>query len=147
MKTPREILFDRHRYVEPKLDRIWTRIAARPAVAPYQQPIEMESPVGLDRRASRVVFVFWRELIWPCRRVWAGLACVWAFIIVLNVANREAGPQPTGRTTPPSREEMQALAEQRRMLAQLIDTPRESDKRDTRSPGPRSERALRTSAA
>jgi len=140
MKKPREVLFEKHRSIEPKLESLW-RSKLAPSVAAV-----------CDRRGSREVGahrvplqLLWRELIWPCRRVWAGLACVWAFIIVLNVANREAGPQPTGRTTPPSREEMQALAEQRRMLAQLMETPQEVDKRDVKWTGPRSERTLKVS--
>jgi hypothetical protein len=57
MKTPKEVLLARHRDIEPKLDQIWSRIAARPAVAPYQ--------------------LLWRELFWPCRALggWRARGC------------------------------------------------------------------------
>jgi len=128
MKTPREVLLSRHRDAEPKLDRMWSGIAARPAVAPYQ--------------------LLWRELIWPCRRIWAGLACAWVVIVVLNLSSFEPAPHVAGMSAPQSREEIQALIEQRRMLAQLIEPmPSPSDKRKSNPPGPRSEMALKASAA
>jgi hypothetical protein len=131
MKTPREVLLSRHRDIEPKLERMWTRITARPAVAPYQ-----------------LFVTFWRELIWPCRRIWAGLACTWVLIIAAHLASSQPSTQVAGKTTPPSREEMQALAEQRRMLAQLIgEEPKPTNKRQLASPGQHSEGARRISVA
>ena len=53
MKTPREILFHRHRSVEPKLDAI--RQEAVAAVT--------------DRRYNGEI-IFWRELILPRPRAW-----------------------------------------------------------------------------
>src|SRR6266498_4238015 len=32
---------------------------------------------------------WWRELLWPCPQAWAGLAAVWAVVLVLNLASRE----------------------------------------------------------
>ena len=111
MKTPREVLLSRHRDIGPKLERMWPSVAA-----------------VCDRRGSREVGahraplqLLWRELIWPCWRVWAGLACAWALIAVLNLASREPTTQVASKAQPPSRAEMQALIEQRRMLAQLIE--------------------------
>ena len=136
MKTPREVLLSRHRHVEPKLDEMRSSIAARPAVAPYQR-----LPVGLDRRASRVVFILWRELIWPCWRVWAGLACAWALIIALNLAAYEPATRVAGKTAPLSREELRALSEQRLLLAELIEPmPETAETPQSKPPGPRSER-------
>jgi hypothetical protein len=116
MKTPREVLLSQHRHVEPKLNRIW-----HAELAP--------------RLSGNVV---WRELIWPCRRVWVGLACAWALIIALHVASSEPAPQITGKPAPRSRDEMQALVEQRRMLAQMIETPPAANHKPNPS-GPRSE--------
>ena len=123
MKTPREVLLSQHRHVEPKLNRMWAA-----ALAP--------------RLAGNVV---WHELILPCRRIWAGLACAWVVILAAHFAFSEPAAKVAGKTSPPSREEVQALAEQRQMLAQMIEAPREADKRNTKPPGPRSEKALRTS--
>ncbi len=138
MKTPREILLSRHREVEPKLERMWTSVAA---VCDRREPHE----VGAHRAPLRLL---WRELIWPCRRIWAGLACAWALIAVLNLASREPAPQVASKTEPLSREQMQALIEQRRMLAQLIEpTPAPSNKHDPAFSGPRSENDAKTLAA
>jgi hypothetical protein len=85
--------------------------------------------------------LFWRELIWPYRRIWAGLACAWALIIALNVASYEPAPQVARKTEPPSCEEMRALVEQRQMLAQLIGPwPEPAERQKSVSPGPRSDR-------
>ena len=135
MKTPREVLLGRHRNVEPKLDEMWSSVAA-----------------VCDRGGSREIGahraplpLLWRELIWPCRRVWAGLACAWTLIIVVHVASSEPTTRDTGKTPPQSREEMQALAEQRRMLAQLIEpTAEPSEKHKSELPGPRSEQVSQT---
>ena len=138
MKTPREVLLARHRGIEPKLEQMWPSVAAI-----------------CDRRGSREVGahraplqLLWRELIWPCRRVWAGLACAWTLIIVVHVASSEPTTRDTGKSEPPSREEMQALVEQRRMLAQLIEpSPEPVDKHKSIPPGPRSESQLNTLTA
>jgi hypothetical protein len=130
MKTPREILFSRHRNVEPELDRMWARITARPAVAPYRLPPTL-----------------WRELFWPCRRIWTGLACAWVLIIAAHIASSEPVTREAGKTATPSRDEMQALVEQRRMLAQLIGPlPDAAVHRRTAVPGPRSEATGRVEA-
>ena len=90
----------------------------------------------------------WRELVWPSRRIWAGLACAWLLIIGMNVASTEPATRIASKATPPSHDEMQALIEQRRMLAQLTDWPTEpANTRKPNPPGPRSDRTTRISAA
>jgi hypothetical protein len=126
MKTPREILLSQHRHVEPKLNRIW-----HAAVTP--------------RLAGNVM---WRELIWPCRRIWLALACAWVLIVVLNLMSTEPAPRVAGTSRRPTREELQALAEQRRMLAQLIGTlPEPVRQRKSSVPQPRSERSVERAMA
>ena len=135
MKTPREVLLARHRGIEPKLEQMWPFVAA---VCDRRGSCE----VGAHRAPLQLL---WRELIWPCRRVWAGLACAWTLIIVVHVASSEPTTRDTGKTPPQSREEMQALAEQRRMLAQLIEpTAEPSEKHKSELPGPRSEQVSQT---
>ena len=135
MKTPREVLLSQHRKVEPKLDEMWSSVAA---VCDRRGPRE----VGAHRAPLQLL---WRELIWQCRRVWAGLACAWALIIVLHVASSEPATLVASKSAPRSREEMQALAEQRRMLAQLIEpTAEPSEKHKSELPGPRSEQVSQT---
>jgi len=89
----------------------------------------------------------WCELVLPSRRIWAGLACAWVAIVVLNVASSEPSSKVANKIVPLSQEEAQALMEQRRMLAQLIGPlPEPAYTRKRTSPGPRSERAAQTSA-
>ena len=124
MKTPREVLLSRHRNVEPKLNRIWYDVLK-------------------PRLRGNVV---WRELIWPCRRVLGGLACAWALIIALHLASSEPAIRDAGKAAPQSRDEMLALAEQRQMLAQMIAPPL-AENRKLNPSGPRSQRALKITAA
>jgi hypothetical protein len=90
----------------------------------------------------------WRELILPSRRIWAGLACAWVVIVVLNLAFSGTAMELASNARPPSHEEVRALVEQRRMLAQLIgplSQPANTPKRT--SPGPHTQRTSPVSAA
>ena len=103
--------------------------------------------------AGRTVFLaagwtLWRELVLPSRRIWVGIACAWVLIAVLNLASSEPTTKVASQPKPRSGEELSALIEQRRMFAQLIgplSEPAYIQKRA--SPGPRSDRAVPTSAA
>jgi len=137
MKTPREVLLKKHEAVEGKLDQMW-RATLRRGLGGRADATERIPPIAK----------LWRELIWPCRRVWAGLACAWVLIAVLNLASAEPEPRSFGKTAPPSHEEIRALVEQRRMLAQLIgEEPKPTEKQRTDSSGPRSERMSKLVAA
>ena len=72
MKTPREILFARHRSVEPKLDTI--RQEAVAAAGDRRAPGTKLS-AGTDRCYHEGIS-FWRELFLTKPRAWAGLAAV-----------------------------------------------------------------------
>lgn len=140
MKTPREILLKRYQSAEPKLDRMWAENLApelRSEAAPAGKTVFLA-----------VCWTLWRELVLPSRRIWAGLACAWLFIAVLNLAFSEPATKVVNQSKPPSGEELRALIEQRRMLAQLIgplSEPAYTLKRT--APGPRSDRVAQTSAA
>ena len=62
----------------------------------------------------------WRELIWPCRRTWAGLAAAWLGIAVFNLSHPDHREIVTGKSTTPPGEMRLALQEQRRILAEII---------------------------
>jgi hypothetical protein len=90
----------------------------------------------------------WRELIWPCRRIWVGLACSWLLIIGLNMASSEPSRRVVSQEETSSGEEIRALIEQRRMLAQMIGPIAEpAADRKSNPTGPRSDRTSRISAA
>lgn len=140
MRTPREILLRRHKAVEPRLGRMWSE-----ALAPI---LTKEGDAVRPNVLIAIGWKMWRELILPSRRIWAGLACAWVAIAVVNLASSKAPTKVVIQTKPPSHEEMRALTEQRRMLAQLIGPPSEPANAHKRtSPGPRSERTVQISTA
>ena len=146
MKTPREILLKLHRSTEPKLDRLWDESLA----SELQRGRAHTREASTDRQNLLLAagWKLWRELVLPSRRIWAGLACAWVVIAVLNLVSSEPVTAVVSQSKPPSHEEMRALIEQRRMLAQLIgpiSEPAYTQKRS--SPGPHSERAAQTAAA
>jgi len=139
MKTLREILWNRHRSVEPKLDRMWVKTLA-PSLRGEETPAGANPLIAFG-------WTLWRELVWPSRKIWAGLACAWVVILTLNMVSSEPTTRVASKVEPRSRDEMQALTEQRRMLAQLLDLQAETSRtRKSRPPGPRSDRAAGISA-
>ena len=118
MKTPRDILFAHHRHAEPKLDAIRRKAlatlpASGSAVAP--QPGRSE---GLLLWA--VLRKAWRELVWPSRRAWAGMAALWLAMLAANLELKSTFPAEPAVRSAPFREVMQSFEEQRRLLAELL---------------------------
>jgi len=150
MKAPREILLRRHRAVEPRLDRLWDESLAPTVAAVYDRRESGQArEIGARRAPIQVVaWMLWRSLILPSRRMWAGLACAWVVIAVLNLVSSGPTTEVVSQTNPPSGEDLRALVEQRQMLAQLIgplSEPANAQKRS--SPGPHSESAAQTAVA
>ena len=69
---------------------------------------------------QNVFFNCWLELIWPCRRFWAGLAAVWIALFIFNVSQRDKLELAARRLPPPSPEAIMAWRQQERLLAELI---------------------------
>src|SRR5947209_2974627 len=108
MKTPREILLSRHRRTEPKLDAIRKRVLA-----------EHDEPSEARLSLSFIVMELWRELIRPCRQVWGGLAAVWVAIAVFNFATTAPTAVASAKAPARNREVRMAVAERKRLIAQL----------------------------
>jgi hypothetical protein len=102
MKTPREILFEKHRAAGQKLDAI-------------RESIVSECGRPRPQQATNVFRVLWQELVWPCRRIWVGLSVVWVGIIALWLTEPGTAVRETVRVAP----QMAAavIVEQRRELA------------------------------
>ena len=109
MKTPRDILFNRHQSADAKLDQIRHEVVSR-LVNPIE-PQKSSLPV-------LVLLRLWQELVWPCRRTWAALAAVWVLMLGVNVSLRDPG-QLALATASPARGMMMALQQQERLLAEL----------------------------
>jgi hypothetical protein len=137
MKTPREILLDRHRSAGPKLDAVREAALAAAFSGTEQnanQPGEIRAPFAI-----RFTQVLWRELIFPCRRIWAGLAAVWLVILVLNMPAGEKHAQLATISSPPDKQVLAVLREQKEMLAQLVEPMIPSPAIRPKTPGPRGE--------
>ena len=114
MKTPRELLLDRHRAVEPKLDQIRAGVVAN--------ELEFASPPEPRRRhwLPEATAIVWQELILPSRRLWAGLAAAWVLILAINLAGR--GTLLPARPSSAGPGVLQVVAEEKRVLAELLQT-------------------------
>jgi hypothetical protein len=102
MKTPREFLLGRHQTAASKLDAMRHEVISR-----------LSSP-GIFAK-------LWLELIWPCRRIWTGLAAVWGLVLLVNFCQTFGDTSPTRlASSPPTAEMILALQKQEKMLNELL---------------------------
>jgi hypothetical protein len=71
----------------------------------------------------KIAITVWRELIWPARRIWAGLATAWMLILIANLNFRAGTPRITATTSPHSADFIMALREQEQVMAELTERP------------------------
>jgi len=109
MKTPRDILFNRHKSADAKLDQIRHEVVSK-LVSPI---VPQKSSLPL-----RALLKLWHELIWPCRRTWATLAAAWLLMLGVNVSLSDPGQIALANPSP-SRGMMMAWQQQERLLAEL----------------------------
>ena len=137
MKTPRDILLAKHHAAAPKLDAIRREIVN-----------------SQFRRRSFAAFVLdfpsllWRELILPSRRIWAGLAAIWLFLLVANFSMRDRSPMALANARP-SPQMMLAFRQQQQLMSELLspgDVP-VAEPRKPYAPRPNSQRDPETITA
>jgi hypothetical protein len=137
MKTPRQVILDRHQSAEAKLEVIRAEdlaACARAAAAPAARP-----SVGAWGAAAALRRC-WQESFRPWRWAWAGMAAIWLVLWAVNVTTREA-PRMARRQTPRPNPGLQAaLREQRELMSRLFDPVDASPASQPAPPGPRSER-------
>lgn len=135
MKTPREILLEHHRPADAKLSQIRRDVI-----------VQMETPATqrFDWLPLRALLTLWHELIWPARRIWAGLAAAWILIVAVNMQVAGTSAVASRQFTPPSPATLMALREQERQLIELTEArePSEADRPKPSPPRPRSEARL-----
>ena len=134
MKTPREILSGQHRLAESKLDAIRSEVVA--------QCREGRRVVVAKSVLTYLPVLLWRELIFPSRRTWAGIAAAWALILVVNFSLRDPGQGGAAKVTAP---EMMSFQEQQKLVNELLAdrfVPVDFDRQKTFTPRPRSERVV-----
>ncbi len=91
-----------------------------------------------------VLRLLWRELIFPCRRTWAGLAAVWMALFIFNVSQRDPSELAARKLPPPSPEAIMAWRQQEKLLAELIGSPGtagDAERQKIFLPKPRTENA------
>lgn len=99
MKTPGELLLNRHREHEPKLDAIRREVVKG-----------LGREVSADPAEPGALTVLWQELFVACRWWWRGLAAAWCVIllaVVLGGAGEQAGQATQMATAEPMIEAMQ----------------------------------------
>jgi hypothetical protein len=108
MKTPRDILFARHQAAKPRLDAVRRNVLN----------VEFQE----ERRAvdtATLPMLIWRELIFPCRRIWAGLTAVWILIFIVNFSQRDGSQAVIAKSSPPP-EMMMTFRDQQKWLDELL---------------------------
>ena len=137
-KTPREILFERHRNAEGRLDAIRERVLVQELAASDATTARGTQDAVLVRLPVRI----WKELFWSCRRVWAGLAAAWLVIIAVNFQSLEEPANIQSGSSNASPAFWTFLLEQKQLLAELGDIapPAESPPKPAPAPRPRSDR-------
>lgn len=107
MKTPREIVLNRHQSAETRLDQIRRDVVAD---LRHEKAASCESPFLVAAGLK-----FWRELILPARRTWAGIAAVWVVIGVINLTQGDR-PPTIARSSTATPEGLRMAREQRQEL-------------------------------
>jgi hypothetical protein len=136
MKTPRDILFARHQAIVPELDAVRCEVMAG---LNHQDTKAQSWATNLVSWCLGVPNKLWLELVWPCRRIWTGLAAVWILIFVFNFSQRDSSEFMAQKT--PSPEIILTFRQQERLLAELMgpDELRAAEPPKIFSPKPRTE--------
>ena len=117
MKSPREILLERHRSAVPALDEI-----RRSVMTPTLPQRIAACGAANPKPRTNLLATLWQELFVCVRPVWAGLAAIWVVIIWLNLPEAEAPPRQTAAFPPlASPDSLIALREQRQFFSQLLE--------------------------
>ena len=147
MKTPRELLLSRHRAAEKKLDAIREQVVRQSALAsretgeraaivspPFRRDPPLYPPVSMLIRN-------WLDRLGSLRWHLAGLAAMWLLIGATKVATPGGGAAAEAKAASPLPEQLMAMAEKRKLLAELADSPAPPPAETPKSfaPRPRSE--------
>lgn len=120
-------------------------LSAAKAAASATQPAPYSLLSGHAPRTTQsvlnpafLVMKLWQELIWPCRRVWLGMAAIWFVVLACNLSMGDAPKVAASQMPPASPEMMAALREQKQLLVQLLEPNTASP--PVATPRPRSEK-------
>jgi hypothetical protein len=114
MKTPREILLEQHQSNAPKLDTIRREVVRKLNNEETKEQSFSDVFVAWLLHCSKTI---WRELVFPSRRIWAGLATAWLLIFAVNFSLSDHSPVATTKSSSP--EIFMSFRQQERLLAEL----------------------------
>jgi hypothetical protein len=148
MKTLREVLLERYRQAEPRLDEVRRRALAELTQAGSTEALGRSCSEGLLKRRvddaeCGILKKIWLELIWPSRGAWAGMAALWLGLLAANFGMKATATTSTAARSAHRGELVQAIEEQRRLLAELLPATKPQPAEPPR-PGsrPRSQRVV-----
>ena len=130
MKTPREVLFERHQSAQPKLDAV--RQEALTALGESSAEVRPRGSVSgpcapkwtSERRPAPARMCGVREFLLSFRWHLAGMSAVWLLVVLLNRDHSPALAQNIVKENIPSPQRLLAsLRENRRQLLELIEAP------------------------
>ncbi len=113
MKTPREVLLNRHRSALPKLDAVREQVLADMA----QSKDHSLKPSTTQAQPGPINL---RSILRSWRWHLAGLSTVWLAILLLQIESPVRPAPPVASHRPKTHELLMALREHRRQLAELI---------------------------
>jgi hypothetical protein len=118
MKTPREVLLERHRCIETGLDRIRVEIVSNhlPVLPQIATATWTSRVIAWPFCAGRKL---WLELVWPARRVWAGFAFAWLMIVAAYFTDTERAATFKANRKRPAAEMRMVLEQQQRLMAEF----------------------------
>ena len=133
MKTPRELLFEKHSGAQPALDQIRRNVLANRLEASSRPRSSVFLHVHPWSVLVRILAKLWAELIVPSRKAWTGVAAAWIFILGFSLAlSIDTPAKPAGQLA--SRPDMiLALRHQQEEMAELVQ-PDTSETADAPSP-------------
>jgi len=132
MKTPRDLLLERHRQQSPALDELRERVITQ----------ELGADPAAVRQSRTGLLTRWFAWLNFQRTAWSGFAAVWCVILGLNLAaEREMGTAVAASGPTDPEQFLAGLQANRAQLAALLfdeEAGEDSTHRETK-PGPRSD--------
>jgi hypothetical protein len=115
MKSPREVLFEKHQGIESKLDAV----RAEALTESFDGKAKTSSN-STEFAQSRTTSSWFVELLQSLRPHFVGLAGVWLIILGVHFATRETSSPMLAEAPAPSPEVIATLKEQKQLFTQLI---------------------------
>lgn len=147
MKTLREVLLEKHRRAEPKLDAIREQVNAGLAAGSTETPSRSKQMAREWQPDASAFQIGWRKLLWSLRWHMAGLSAVWLVVVALNIDHTPDRTQGATRGSGPSpRQLLAALRENQRQLRELIAVPASEPAQEPRKLAPSPQSQIRASS-